>query len=103
MVGRRDAGSFQHFAATFPRPSWDRRKFLSLLNQSPDAAFPKIKRTWSFAVTPRDQLRLRLTDPDFEQLVQAPSPYLTAKPSLGTLRRSLASTRWSARACCTES
>jgi hypothetical protein len=74
LVGRRDAGSFQHFAATFPRPSWDRRKFLSLLNQSPDAAFPKIKRTWSFAVTPRDQLRLRLTDHDFEQLVpQAPT------------------------------
>jgi hypothetical protein len=44
------------------------------LNQSPDAAFPEFKRTWSFAVTPLDQLRLRLTDHDFDRLMQAAKP-----------------------------
>ena len=29
---------------------------------------------WSFALTPRDQLRLRLTDHDFERLMQAAKP-----------------------------
>jgi hypothetical protein len=45
-----------------------------LLNQSPDAAFPAFKRAWSFAVTPVDQLRLRLTDHDFDRLMQATKP-----------------------------
>src|SRR4030081_3169463 len=52
----------------------DRRKFHSLLNQSRDAAFPGFKRTWSFVVTPLDQLRLRLTDHDFDRLMQAAKP-----------------------------
>jgi hypothetical protein len=45
-----------------------------MLNQSPDAAFPGFKRTWSFVVTPLDQLRLRLTDHDFDRLMQAAKP-----------------------------
>jgi hypothetical protein len=48
--------------------------FHSLLNQNRDAAFPGFKRTWSFAVTPLDQLRLRLTDHDFDRLMQAAKP-----------------------------
>ncbi len=45
-----------------------------MLNQSPDAAFPGFKRTWNFVVTPLDQLRLRLTDHDFDRLMQAAKP-----------------------------
>ena len=52
----------------------DTRKIHSLLNQSPDAAFPGFKRTWSFAVTPLDQLRLRLTDHDYDRLMQSAKP-----------------------------
>jgi hypothetical protein len=37
-----------------------RSKFLLLLNQSPDAAFPEFKRTWSFAVTPLDSTALAI-------------------------------------------
>jgi hypothetical protein len=37
-------------------------------------AFPGFKRTWSFAVTPLDQVRLRLTVNDFERLMQAAKP-----------------------------
>ena len=46
----------------------------TVLNQFPYNAFPKFKRTWSFAVTPLDQLRLRLTDHDFDRLMQAAKP-----------------------------
>jgi len=53
---------------------WDTRKSHSLLNQSPDAAFPGFKRTWSFAVTPLDQLRLRLTNHDYDRLMQSAKP-----------------------------
>ena len=55
-----------------------------------------------FVVIPLDQLRLRLTDHDFDRLMQAAKPvrYPTATPSLRTLRRSLASTKWSAPVCC---
>jgi hypothetical protein len=45
-----------------------------VLNEFPYNAFPKFKRTWSFAVTPLDQLRLRLTDHDFDRLMQAAKP-----------------------------
>ncbi len=47
---------------------------------SPDAEpksgcrIPWVGRTWSFAVTPLDQLRLRLTDHDFDRLMQAAKP-----------------------------
>jgi len=47
------------------------RKIL-LLNQTPNAEFFKL--TWSFAMTPFDQLRLRLTDHDFDRLMQAAKP-----------------------------
>jgi hypothetical protein len=47
----------------------------------PFAAEPKsiyrisrFKGTWSFAVTPLDQLRLRLTDHDLDRLMQAAKP-----------------------------
>ena len=46
--------------------------FHSLLNQSRDAAFPWFR--WSFAVTPFDQLRLRLPAHDFDRLMQAAKP-----------------------------
>src|SRR4051794_29716410 len=48
------------------------RKLHSPLNQNADAEFPK--RTWSFAVTTLDQLRLRLTDRDFDRMMQAAKP-----------------------------
>src|SRR3954471_20774341 len=48
--------------------------FVVLLCCRADAAFPEFKRTWSFAVTPLDQLRLRLTDHDFDRLMQAAKP-----------------------------
>jgi hypothetical protein len=35
---------------------------------------PHSLRSWSFAVTPRDQLRVRLTDHDFDRLMQAAKP-----------------------------
>jgi hypothetical protein len=43
-------------------------------NQIPHTAFPGFKRSWSFAVTPLNQLRLRLTDDDFQRLMQAAKP-----------------------------
>jgi hypothetical protein len=55
-------------------PTRHQKKSHALLNQSRDAAFPWFKQRWSFAVTPLDQLRLRLTDHDFDRLMQAAKP-----------------------------
>ena len=43
-------------------------------NQNPHAAFPGFKAKLELPVTPLDQLRLRLTDHDFQGLMQAAKP-----------------------------